>query len=77
MVDLTATRELPAAVPAWRRPAWWRGLVRFCRRKPLGAAGGFIMAAIVVTALFANLLAREEDGAKADARIKQDIAIAL
>jgi peptide/nickel transport system permease protein len=31
-------------------------LVRFCRKKPLGAAGGFIMLLIVFTAIFANVL---------------------
>lgn len=31
-------------------------LWRFCRKKPLGAVGGFLMAAMVVTAIFANAL---------------------
>jgi peptide/nickel transport system permease protein len=31
-------------------------LVRFCRKKPLGAAGGVIMRVIVLTAIFANQL---------------------
>src|SRR5262249_58993972 len=47
---------LPPAIPSWRGPPWWRGLPRFCRRKPLGAMGGLIMALIVVTAIFANLI---------------------
>src|SRR5438876_2150378 len=37
-------------------PAWPETLLRFCRKKPLGAAGGFIMVLIVFTAVFANLL---------------------
>jgi len=31
-------------------------LIRFCRKKPLGAAGGFIMLVIVFTAIFADVL---------------------
>jgi len=69
MANHTATRELAPVLPvAWRRPAWWRGLVRFCRRKPLGAAGAFIMAAIVVTALFADVLATSDPIATEAAR---------
>jgi len=34
----------------------WVTLIRFCRKKPLGAAGGFIMLLIVFTAIFANVL---------------------
>ena len=60
MPDHTAAREFLPAIPAWQKPAWWRGLIRFCRRKPLGAAGGVIMATIVVTALFADVLATHD-----------------
>jgi len=35
-------------------------LGRFCRKKPLGAAGGVVMLAIVVTALFADVLATHD-----------------
>ena len=37
-------------------PGWPETLLRFCRKKPLGAAGGFIMLLIVFTAVFANVL---------------------
>jgi peptide/nickel transport system permease protein len=37
-------------------PGWPEALLRFCRKKPLGAAGGFIMVLIVFTAIFANVL---------------------
>jgi peptide/nickel transport system permease protein len=60
MANHVATETLPPAIPAWRRPTWWRGLVRFCRRKPLGAIGGLIMALIVVTAVCADLLATQD-----------------
>jgi len=56
-----ATRPLgvdeAAAVPARRRRARvFATLVRFCRRKPLGTAGGAIMLVIVLTAIFADQL---------------------
>ena len=35
---------------------WWTTIRRFCRRKPLGAAGGFLMLVMVVTAIFAGPL---------------------
>lgn len=35
-------------------------LGRFCRKKPLGAAGGAVMLVIVVTALFADVLASHD-----------------
>lgn len=45
------------AGPAPVAPAGtWTTLVRFCRKKPLGAAGGFIMLVIVFIAIFANVL---------------------
>jgi len=54
-----ARTATPAPVTAARRPARPSAaviLVRFCRKKPLGAAGGFIMLLIVFTAIFANVL---------------------
>jgi len=45
---------LTAAPPA--RPGAWTTLMRFCRKKPLGAAGGAIMLVMTATALAANLI---------------------
>ncbi|MBI2908904.1 MAG: ABC transporter permease [Chloroflexi bacterium] len=45
---------LAAVVP--RRPSTLQNLIRFCRTKPLGAAGGFIVAVMLFTALFAPLI---------------------
>ena len=46
-----------AVLPARRaRPGAWTTLVRFCRKKPLGAAGGVIMLLILLTAVFADQL---------------------
>jgi peptide/nickel transport system permease protein len=41
---------------ASRRSAW-TGVARFCRRKPLGAAGGFLMCVMALTSIFADQLA--------------------
>jgi peptide/nickel transport system permease protein len=52
-----ATRSLDLAAPVLpARPSAWTVLVWFCRRKPLGAAGGAIMLLILLTAIFANQL---------------------
>jgi peptide/nickel transport system permease protein len=55
-----ATRPLGVEVPGiavgLRRPGPWMQLARFCRKKPLGAAGGAIMLVIFLTALFADQL---------------------
>jgi len=48
--------EAPELAVGLRRPGAWTILVRFCRKKPLGAAGGFLMVVIVFTALFADQL---------------------
>jgi peptide/nickel transport system permease protein len=49
--------EATAALPrARRRDGWGTTLARFCRKKPLGAAGGVIMLVIVLTAIFADVL---------------------
>jgi peptide/nickel transport system permease protein len=46
-----------AVLPARRaQPGAWTTLVRFCRKKPLGAAGGVIMLLILLTAVFADQL---------------------
>ncbi len=44
----------PAVRP--RGAGMWAGLLGFCRKKPLGAAGGIIMLVIAFTAIFANVL---------------------
>jgi peptide/nickel transport system permease protein len=45
-----------------RRPrtTWWRKALQFVRRKPLGAAGGLLMFAMVFTAIFADVLATHD-----------------
>lgn len=57
----------PAAESALRLPAppaarsgVWMALARFCRKKPLGAAGGLVMLVILVTAIFAEVLATHD-----------------
>ena len=49
--SLTVKRRTLGAVAAVR------GVAQFCRHKPLGAAGGFIILAMVVIALLAPLVA--------------------
>ncbi len=39
-----------------RRPGTWTALTRFCRKKPLGAAGGLIMLVMFLTAFLADQL---------------------
>src|SRR3989449_339877 len=46
-----AVARLPRA-----RPGAWPVLARFARKKPLGAAGGAVILAMIVTAIFAELL---------------------
>jgi peptide/nickel transport system permease protein len=38
----------------------WTALVRFCQKKPLGAAGGLLMLLLVVAAVFAEALATHD-----------------
>ncbi len=42
------------------RPGLLTNLVRFCRKKPLGAAGGALMLVMVLTAIFADPLATHD-----------------
>jgi peptide/nickel transport system permease protein len=42
------------------RAGAWATIFRFSRRKPLGAAGGFIILVIVFTAIFANVLQTQD-----------------
>src|SRR2546428_12316284 len=53
-----AIRPAAIAVPAGARPraGTWTVLARFARKKPLGAAGGAVILAMIVTAIFAELL---------------------
>ena len=54
-VDAEAAIALAPAPPR-EEPGWWTVLMRFCRKKPLGATGGVVMLVIVLTAIFANQL---------------------
>jgi len=47
---------VPAPAVPSRGAGIWSGLLAFCRKKPLGAAGGVIMVVIAFTAVFANQL---------------------
>jgi peptide/nickel transport system permease protein len=42
------------------RDGMWVTLLRFCRKKPLGAAGGVIMLLIAFAAIFANVLQTQD-----------------
>jgi peptide/nickel transport system permease protein len=55
---LEGALEVP--VPARRRGGAWKVVARFCRRKPLGAIGGVLMAVMVVAAVFADVLATHD-----------------
>jgi peptide/nickel transport system permease protein len=57
-----AVRAADLGVPAAgvARPRAAGTLARFIRKKPLGAAGGLVMAAIVVTAIFAEVFATHD-----------------
>ena len=48
--------ELAAPAAAASQPGTWTVLVRFFRKKPLGAAGGVLMLVMFVTAVFAEVL---------------------
>src|SRR5690348_8963803 len=48
--------EAPGVALALHRPGAWTVVARFCRKKPLGAIGGFLMLVILLTAVFANQL---------------------
>jgi len=53
--------ELVAAAPRGpARAGAWTTLARFCRRKPLGAAGAVLMLAMVACAVFADALATHD-----------------
>jgi peptide/nickel transport system permease protein len=41
-------------------PGFWRTLGRFARKKPLGAAGGVVVLVILLTAVFADVLATHD-----------------
>jgi peptide/nickel transport system permease protein len=60
MADEAQTQTLTLPVSAPLRPVWWSTVLHFCRRKPLGAAGGVLMAVMVVTAVLADVLARHD-----------------
>src|SRR3990167_289493 len=53
-----ARAEPGLILAGWRpaRPGTWTTLLRFARKKPLGAAGGVVMLVMVFAALFANAL---------------------
>src|SRR3990172_6687304 len=53
--------EMELITPAARgRPGLGTIVWRFCRKKPLGAAGGAVMLLMVLTAVFANYLATHD-----------------
>ena len=55
-----AEAELVAPAARLWRPGLPTVLWRFCRKKPLGAAGGVVMLLMVLTAIFANYLATHD-----------------
>lgn len=54
VIEVAAAGALPRE---WR---WGAGVWRFIRRKPLGAAGGFLMFLLVITAVFAEVIATHD-----------------
>jgi len=52
--------ELTLPAPTGPRVGPWRAIRRFARKKPLGAAGGVVTLVIVLTAVFAELVATHD-----------------
>ena len=58
MANSVQTLSVPETLPrGWRLPALARTVLRFGRRKPLGAIGGVIVLALLVMAIFADRIA--------------------
>src|SRR6185436_7793392 len=58
MANSVRSLSVPETLPRpWRLPALARTVLRFGRRKPLGAIGGVIVLALLVMAIFANRIA--------------------
>src|SRR5206468_4631272 len=56
--ETAAGQAMPEIRVEWNPLATpWKALARFARRKPLGAVGGLIVLALVVTALLAPVIA--------------------
>src|SRR5207302_3322761 len=55
---VVAGKVLAPAMP--RRASVLTTILRFCRKKPLGAAGGALMVIMVLTAVFADQLATHD-----------------
>ena len=53
----TVAAAVAGALPARRRPRWWRFTVRLFRTKPLGAAGAVVFLVFLLSGIFAGLLA--------------------
>src|SRR4030067_286655 len=53
--SLGAEMALQGPSKAW--PGWLRGVIRFSRQRPLGAVGGGVVLVMILTAIFADLLA--------------------
>jgi peptide/nickel transport system permease protein len=49
-IPQATTTAAPEAAPA-RRPQWWKGVLKFARRKPLGAIGFAIVGVLVLATL--------------------------
>jgi peptide/nickel transport system permease protein len=57
---MATTAEAIGAAKPRSRPGLLAQLVRFCRKKPLGAAGGALMVIMVLTAVFAEPLSTHD-----------------
>ena len=60
MATNPAVLDTVAPTKPQARPGLLTQLVRFCRKKPLGAAGGALMVVMVLTAVFANVLSTHD-----------------
>jgi peptide/nickel transport system permease protein len=61
MANSVETLPVPEALPrSWRLPNVARSLLRFARRKPLGAIGGVIVLTLLIMAVFADRIAPYE-----------------
>src|SRR5438046_6359344 len=72
MTNSVHTLSVPETLPrTWRLPSLVKRVLRFARRKPLGAIGGAIVLGLLVMAIFADQIAPHAYAASvAGARMK-------